>query len=611
LGLAEVNPIREGLYDLLQSVSITTKERGKTKIKPWLSQRIIIDSISDGLANDVHEFCILKPRQVAASTTCTVVQLFWALLRPGVQGAIIADSTANLERFRRVFADLLESLPPEWRGQGHKLIQNNRTGLVFQNGSVIDLMAAGSNPDLGASRALNCGHFTECALWRSLSGVESLRASLARENPNRLFVWESIASGLGNWFYDFWLECKEDTRHKRAIFLGFYTQPYYRIEQSHEDFNAYWDGELTEEEKIKVDYVKENYHLDVPPEAVAWRRRESEFRDPDYMDRMFPFTERECFLASGRSFFPARRVLELSEALATPPLYRGYRYYFDEDFRRSGIVQINDPEQATLRVYEHPVNEDTVQTGEPQAPGVYVIGIDPSGGGGGDADDHAIQVLRCYADKCVQVAEFQTNQPLTYQIAWCLAHLAGAYKDHTANLEVTGIGAAVMPEVFNLRRLAEMGYLVSEPGRDPILDQIGSVRWWLYNRVDSYNAGGSLLNFKTNPDSKALIYSELRDSLMLRRIEIRSIRLLKQLQAIVEDQGYIGAAPDAKVGDDLVSALVLAHHVWITRTRNDLLARQMTFDSVHVKPPMDDPSLVLSYAFSQHMRQVWSKAAER
>jgi hypothetical protein len=32
---------------------------------------------------------------------------------------------------------------------------------------------------------------------------------------------------------------------------------------------------------------------------------------------------------------------------------------------------------------------------------IYCIGIDPSGGG--DPDDHAIEVLRCYADKVVQV----------------------------------------------------------------------------------------------------------------------------------------------------------------------------------------------------------------
>jgi D-alanyl-D-alanine carboxypeptidase/D-alanyl-D-alanine-endopeptidase (penicillin-binding protein 4) len=41
---------------------------------------------------------------------------------------------------------------------------------------------------------------------------------------------------------------------------------------------------------------------------------------------------------------------------------------------------------------------------------------------------------------------------------------------------------------------------------------------------------------------------------MLRRIEIRSVNLINQIQAIVEDEGWIGAGPDTGENDDLVSA---------------------------------------------------------
>jgi hypothetical protein len=140
----------------------------------------------------VHEFVVLKCRQVAATTVTSVIELFWSLANPGVQGAIIADRTDNLERLRRIFASLLETLPPEWRTPEHKLIQNNRNGMAFANRSVIDLLAAANNPDLGASRAINLLHATECSQWKSLAGVESLKASLARQNPHRLYTWESI-----------------------------------------------------------------------------------------------------------------------------------------------------------------------------------------------------------------------------------------------------------------------------------------------------------------------------------------------------------------------------------------------------------------------------------
>jgi len=579
--------IRQGIYDLLTSVSIDTKEEGRTHVTPWPSQRLVIDTIAKGLSEGVHEFVVLKCRQVAITTVCSVIELFWALANPGVQGAIIADRTDNLERLRRIFANLLETLPPEWRSVEHRLITNNRNGMVFANRSVIDLLAAANNPDLGASRALNMAHMTECGTWKSLAGVESLRAALARENPHRLYVWESIANGF-NWYYDHCQRAKQD-RHMRFVFCGFWSNPTYQIPKSDPDYKTYWDGSLTDDELLRARYCLQEYQVKVTPSQIAWWRRENEHRADEYMLRHYPWTEKECFIASGSSFFPAARTLEMSETLAAGPPYQAYRYHFNEKFLESEITQTLDTDEAMLRVYE-----------PPEPGGIYCIGCDPSGGGGHDADDHAVQVLRCYADRVVQVAEFQSNKPLTYQFAWVLAHLAGAYRDHIVNLEVTGIGAAVMPEIRNLRQLADRGLMNSVPigGEDQIMALIGAVRWFLYKRADTYGGVGNVLNWKTNSDNKSMIFSALRDSLMLRRIEIRSVRLMRQLQAIIEDQGYIGAGADSAEGDDLVMALVLAHWSWIDQRRDSLVARQMTWDSQKGERPAQNAGTVLSQAYS-------------
>jgi hypothetical protein len=592
--------VRQGIYDLLGSVEIDTKELGRSRVEPWPSQRMVIDTITKGLNDGVHEFVILKSRQMAITTVCSVIELFWALANPGVQGAIIADRTDNLERLRRIFASLLETLPPAWRSPEHKLIQNNRTGMAFANRSVVDLLAAANNPDLGASRALNMMHATECSLWRSLAGVESLKASLARENPNRLYIWESIANGF-NWFHGFWEQAKRD-RHMRAIFVGFWANPTYAIRKSDPDYKIYWDGTLDDEEIQKARYVKQHYGVLVKPEQVAWWRRESEYRQEEYMMRHYPWHERECFIASGSGFFPAQRTLEISEQLSpSGPPYKGYRYTFnDEGFLSSRIEQVVEREEVMLRVWE-----------PPEPGGVYCIGVDPSGGGGGESDDHAIEVLRCYSDRVVQVAEFRTNKPLTYQLAWVLAHLAGAYRDHIANLEVTGVGAAVLPEVRNLRQLAERGILQGEPGSETILNMIGAVRWFLYKRPDTLGGAGNVIAWKANVDNKHQVYSELRDSLMLRRLEIRSPHLIAQMQAIVEDEGWIGAGQDTGENDDLVSALVLAHHAWIEWRRPMLVARNLSWDSVKGERPPANPATMLSFAFSQHMAMINRKANQR
>ena len=579
--------IRQGIYDLLTSVSIDTKERGRTHVTPWPSQRLVIDTITKGLSEGVHEFVVLKCRQVAITTVCSVIELFWALANPGVQGAIIADRTDNLERLRRIFANLLETLPPEWRAPEHRLTVNNRNGLAFANRSVIDLLAAANNPDLGASRALNMAHMTECSLWRSLAGVESLRASLAREYPARLYVWESIANGF-NWFYEHCQQAKRD-RHMRFIFCGFWSNPTYQIDRSDEDYQTYWDGSLTEAELERARYCLKEYGVKIKPEQIAWWRRENERSSDEYMMRHYPWTERECFIASGSSFFPAARTLELSDALSAGPPYQAYTYQFTDKFLESRIEQTKDAEEAQLRVYE-----------APEPGGIYVIGCDPSGGGGEDADDHAVQVLRCYADRVVQVAEYQSNLPLTYQFAWVLAHLCGAYRDHLCNLEVTGVGSAVMPEIRNLRQLADQGLMMSVPGfEDPIKALIGAVRWFLYKRADTMSGAGNVVNWKTNHDNKAMIYSALRDSLMLRRIEIRSVRLMRQMQGIIEDNGYIGAGQDSAENDDLVSALVLSHWSWVEWRRAPLVARGYTWDAVQGERPPQDARNVLSQAYSE------------
>jgi len=568
-------------------------------VTPWPSQRLVIDGISRGLEEDVHEFVVLKCRQVAITTVCSVIELFWALANEGVQGAIIADRTDNLERLRRIFASLLETLPAEWRGPDHRLVQNNRNGMAFANRSVLDLLAAASNPDLGASRALNMMHATECAQWKSLAGVESLKASLARQNPHRLYVWESIANGF-NWFYNFCQQAKQD-RHMRFIFCGFWSNPTYSLPRSDPDYKTYWDGSLTEEEIKRAQFVKAEYGVTVKPEQIAWWRRESEFKAAEYMDRHYPWTERECFIASGSSFFPSQRTLELSEALTQlPPMFKGYLYSFEDAFLGSSIAQTTVHEDVMLRVWEPPEKE-----------GVYVIGGDPSGGGGGDANDHAIEVYRCYADRLVQVAEFCSNRPLTYQFAWVLAHLCGAYRDHLANIEVSGVGAAVLPEVRNLRQLAERGILQGDPGSDSILNMIGAVRWFLYKRADTLGGAGNVIAWKTNADNKSQIYSELRDSLMLRRIEVRSLKLIQQLQAVVEEEGWIGAGPDTGENDDLCSASVLAHHTWIEWRRAGLIARNLTWESVKGDRPPADMGTVLSFAFSEHIRSINTRSKAR
>ena len=137
---------------------------------------------------------------------------------------------------------------------------------------------------------------------------------------------------------------------------------------------------------------------------------------------------------------------------------------------------------------------------------------------------------------------------------------------------------------------------------------IGAVRWFLYKRPDTLGGAGNVIAWKANSDNKMQTYSELRDSLMLRRLEIRSPALIAQMQSIIEDENWLGAGPDTGENDDLVSALVLAHHAYVEWKRPNLVARNLTFDSVKGIHPPQTPATVLSFAFSEHMAKINRKA---
>jgi hypothetical protein len=245
---------------------------------------------------------------------------------------------------------------------------------------------------------------------------------------------------------------------------------------------------------------------------------------------------------------------------------KAYRYHLGENFLATQIEPLDATKDADLRIWE-----------EPNPNGVYVMGVDPAYGRSDFKDKHAIEVYRCYADKLVQVAEYATDVPETYQVTWVMAHLAGAYKNVIINLEVTGPGFAIMQELRHLRQLLDMGYLRGTASNMDLLDVFSSVKWYLYHRPDSMGAG-YVYNWKTNTDNKLKILNQMRDNYVLRMLMVRSIPLLEEMERIVQDGSEIAAEGRAK--DDRAFATALAVTAWIDWVRGGLIANQQTYDRV-------------------------------
>jgi hypothetical protein len=558
------------------------------------AQRRFLREVAAGLDNGIHSFVCLKARQLGISTISLAIDCFWLCVHQGLQGALITDTEANKENFRLMLEHYLTSLPAGLRVGIRK---HNRNALVLANGSVLSYLVAGTKKTvqgLGRSRALNFVHATEVSSWGSQEGVASLQAALAQKHPNRLYIWESTARGY-NLFKNMWDDAQADPLTQRPFFIGWWSKEDYAFDRRSKEYKEYWDGALNDEETELVIQVEQQYGHRITPEQIAWHRwmRTVKIPDPDLMDQEYPWTEQQAFIMTGKAFFPLKRIVEDREFLkaAEAPL-KAYTYGMGDNFLATQLNQVQTTVEADLRVWE-----------EPNASAIYVMGVDPAYGRSDDSDRHAIEIFRCYADKLVQVAEYCTVRPETFQVAWVMCHLAGSYRDVRINLEVNGPGFAVMMELRHLRQLLNSGVLTS-PNAAVDVEVFNNVKWYLYHRPDQPGAG-YVYNWKMNADNKLTILNQMRDSYALRMLRLRSIPLLIEMEEIVQDGGSIEASGRNK--DDRVVATALAHKAWVDLVRPGMIENNYTYERVTAeeRAQHDHPEgSMVAYAVQDFFKQM-------
>jgi hypothetical protein len=189
--------------------------------------------------------------------------------------------------------------------------------------------------------------------------------------------------------------------------------------------------------------------------------------------------------------------------------------------------------------------------------GYYVIGDDPAYGSSDEADSSALSGWRCYADCMVQVAEFCSPEPSTYQNAWVLAHLAGYYGMTWVQpvLEITGPGQAVFDELQKLQKLS--AEIRPQEDTHGIRNLLGNMRHFFYRRIDTPGGGGLVFHWKTTAELKARMMHQFKNGVELGRVIPRSVPLIEEMRRIVNDEGYIGGEGRAK--DDRVMAAAMAY----------------------------------------------------
>jgi hypothetical protein len=552
-------------YAFCSQLKIETKEQGLRRMDTLLgTQTYVMDEMAKGLDEDVHFFVILKGRQLGITTISLALDLYWHFVHSGLQGTLTTDTEENRDMFRSTLSMYMEGLPKEFR---IPLVAHNRNQLSLKNRSRLFYQVAGlrAKGSLGRGKAITYLHGTETSSWGDEEGLASLLASLAETNPDRLYIFESTARGF-NMFHDMYVTAKR-ARTQRAIFCGWWRNQFYSVSADDPIYKTYWDGKLSPEEKEWTRDIKKLYQVEINSRQMAWWRWKmyEGIKDDQLMYQEFPPTEDYAFIMTGTSFFSTSRCTDAMK-IAKKLNCDYYRYSMGANFQDTQCIKSTE-RLATLTVWEEPVDD-----------GWYVIGADPAYGSSDWKDRFCIQVFRAYADGLEQVCEFATSELNTFQFAWVIAHLAGAYKNSTLNLEVNGPGQAVINEIQNLKRQAvAMG---GGMGRD-LMDVLAHMRNYMWRRNDNMSGVSNSIHWMTTSQTKERMMAYMKDYFERGMMAVYSTELLEEMKTIIRDGGTIEASGRNK--DDRVIASALACAAYAEQVQPQLIMRRLTRDAARAK----------------------------
>lgn len=558
-------------------LTINSKEMGAVRLsRPYGPQRWIIRQLAAGFADDIHDFTVLKCRQLGASTIILALDLYWLWTHGGTDGSLVTHDEGTFVNFRTQLSEFYQRLPRIYKPY---CPTHNRSEFVFRlsDGSMSRLQyqiagtRMGQAVKLGRAKGNAYCHGTECAFWADQAAFLSLKNSLAEKNPNRLFVWESTANGF-NGFEEQWRTAKHAIT-QRAIFVSWWAHEMYRMERNSNPYKVYWGqaGKLTHEEARLCRDVQLLYgdcleylygNKEITSEQIAWYRWYSEEKvaDTELAKQEMPWTEHQAFVTTGSQFFRGPQLTEAMKRIVGEPPPRYLRIEVREKLE-STVIDECPKKVANLIIYNAPVEG-----------GRYVLGADPAYGSSDWADAFCISVWRCWADRIEQAAEFISTVVQPYSFAWIMCYLAGIYSPCGCNLEISGPGAAVLGEIDNLKRQRWVG---DARNRATLHNFLSGMQEFLYARFDSLNRNPVARGTQSTVKEKNR-YMDLYNDYFTRNLAVvHSKGLLDEMRWITREAG---CAPSGSHHhkDDRVIAAALAVQMWHDRLRTRLMQANLT-----------------------------------
>ena len=293
---------------------------------------------------------LLKSRQWGGST---LVQLYIAwiqlLHKEGWYSAIVAQDATTSRTIKALYSKMLEQLPPwlircpddaklsftPYEGsQLDSIITYGKGTNITKARDTVITVGTYNNTTAGRGGDISCVHYSEVGLWEETDGkkpedvIRSISSSLLLA-PLTVEVIESTANGVGNFFYNAYMNAKENISNRTAVFIPWFRTERYSKEIEDTDAFARWLLENKDCDKPPqgcLDSGKYYWHLwelGATMEAICWYiEKRKEYMEHADMAAEYPSDDIEAFKSSGQPVFNLYHLDKLKKTCKAP-LYVG------------------------------------------------------------------------------------------------------------------------------------------------------------------------------------------------------------------------------------------------------------------------------------------------
>lgn len=233
---------------------------------------------------------VLKGRQQGVSTLIQAYYFHKTVTKRGKKSFILthhADSTRALFEMTKRYS---ENLDKDLFPQPDK--KNDNTLMYEGLGSGYRVGTAGS-VEVGRGMTNQYLHLSEYAFYKDAAKIGMGLMNTVAEIADTAIIKESTANGQSNDFYSDWMEAKNGKSRYQAIFVPWYWQDEYCIDD--ESFIAHDD---------EKQWLEEFGPNGLKPGHLNWRRMKLQDIKGDYEQKCrkfrqeYPFTDEEAFLSS-------------------------------------------------------------------------------------------------------------------------------------------------------------------------------------------------------------------------------------------------------------------------------------------------------------------------